>query len=371
MKPLHFILTTLALPATLGADPLPSVTLEKTTIEGLGISTTPVAKHLVVDPITATAKVIVDPAHARTIATFFPGHLSRDLVQPGEEVKEGQVLAHLKSREVSEVISKWIQADRKYQTAALLYERERKLRPQKLTTEDDFLNAKANYGEALANRTATFQTALLARSREDLLTLTEGDGIHDLTDLPVTAPIAGTIVNKSAYAGDVIELNTELFEIADLRQLLIEIQVPLKASSFLKVGDPLKFRTLVGRERSGTAKVARMNPRVDQTNLAVTVYARLDNAKLEWLVGTPVNVQLTDSAAKKVTAVPGTALVMIAGSKSLFLADGKGGFQPIAVTTGQSSQQYTEITSNLPAGARVVTSGASLLLAAWEDLTSQ
>ncbi len=371
MKFRKLILATLTCPTALFGESLPSVTLEKETIEGLDISAAPVGQHLVTNPVTAPARVTIDPTRSRSIATFFSGQIDRDLVQPGEEVKVGQTLAHLKSREVAGVISKWIEANSKFETAVILYERERKLRPKKLTTEDDFLAVKANYQEALAARTAALQAALLARSEDDLLTLSEGDGVHDLTSLPIVSPVAGTIIKKSAYAGDAVELNNELFEIADLDQLLIEVQVPLKASSFLKVGDSLEFHTVVGKERIGTAKVSRIDPVVNQAALAVSIYAHLDNRNREWFAGTPVNVHVVDSAARKVRAVPRTSVVKIGGSPHLFLARSGGSFQPLEIKTGQSSQEFVEVTSELSEGARVVVSGASLLLAAWEDRAAE
>lgn len=371
MKLSKLLLVALSIPAGLFGESLPPVTLEKETIEGLDISSAPVGQHLVVDPITAPAKITINPSRSRTVATFFSGHLDRDLVQPGQDVKAGQVLGYLKSREVAGVISKWIEANSKFDTAVLFYERERKLLPKKLTTEDEFLAAKANYEEALAARTAALQAALLARSQDDLLTLSEGDGIHDLTSLPIVSPIAGTLIKKSAYAGDAVELNAELYEIADLDQLLIEVQVPLKAATFLKVGDSFDFHAVVGEERIETAKVSRIDPVVNQTALAVSVFAKLDNTNREWLVGTPVNVHVVDSAAQKVTAVPSTSVVKIAGSAYLFLDEGRGRFQPLQIAIGQSSQAFVEVTSALPEKARVVVSGASLLLAAWEDRAAE
>lgn len=371
MKSLNLILATLTIPAALFGETLPSVTLEKETIEGLDISSATVTQHLVADPVIATAQIIIDPTCTRSITSFFSGQIDRDLVQPGDEVKAGQELARLKSREVAEVISSFLQADSKFESASILYERERGLRPQKLTTEDDFLAAKANYQQALATRTATLQAALLARSKENLLSLREGDGINDLTELPITSPIGGTIMSKTVYAGDAVETNAELFEIADLNQLLIEIQIPLKAASFVKVGDSLNFHTVVGDHRKGTARVSRMSPLVNQSALSVRVFATLENAKRDWLVGTSVNVDIVDSAAQKVNAVPSTSLVKIEGIPHLFIEEASGQFRPVAITTGQQSQAYTEVTSSLAADTRVVTKGASLLLAAWEERSAE
>lgn len=371
MKILPAILTTAALLAHLHGEALPAVTLEKETIEGLDISSAAVTQHLVADPVIATAKIIIDPTRTRSITSFFSGQIDRDLVQPGDEVKAGQELARLKSREVAEVISSFLQADSKFETASVLYERERGLRPQKLTTEDDFLAAKANYQQALATRTATLQAALLARSKEDLLSLREGDGIHDLTELPITSPLGGTIMSKTAYAGDAVETNAELFEIADLNQLLIEVQIPLKAASFVKVGDSLNFHTVVGDQRQGAARISRISPLVNQSALVVRVFATLENAKRDWLVGTPVNVDIVDSAAQKVNAVPSTSLIKIEGAPHLFVEEASGQFRPVAITIGQTSQAFTEVTSGLATDARVVTKGASLLLAAWEERSAE
>lgn len=371
MKTTHLVLFALSLPLTLRADSLPPVTLEEDTIEGLAISSNPVVPRIVANPVTATARIAVDPTRTRTIATFFPGHLDRDLVQTGEQVEAGQPLAYLKSREVAAALATWLEAERKYESASVRYEREKSLRPQKLTTEDEYLAAKAVYQEALATRTGALQTALLARSRDELLALGEADGTSDLTSLPLVSPIDGTLLRKKAYAGDAVEMNSELFEVADLDRLLLEIKVPLKAASFLKVGDSLEFHTVVGEEENETARVSRIDPVVDETTLAVLVYAHVDNSERRWLVGTPVNVSLLDATAGKVTAVPSNALVTIAGSPHLFLDQGDGLYQPLAITTGQASQAFTEITSELPDGARVVDSGASLLLAAWEDRTAE
>lgn len=370
MKSLPVLLTSLislTLPVPLAAQSLSPVTLEARTVEALDISSTPVGQHLVADPMTATAEVVLDPTRSRSVATFFPGQIDRDLVQPGEEVKAGQVLAHLKSGEVADALSRWLEAESKLASATVLFERERGLRPQQLTTEDEFLAARTAYREALANRTAALQKALLARSREELETLSQSNDFQDLTGLPLVSPIAGTVIRKNAYAGDAVELNRELFDIADLDHLLIEIQVPLKASTFLQVGDVIDFHTVVGARREGTARIHRIDPVVNPTALAVRVFARLDNTGRDWLAGTPVNVDVVDSAAEKVTAVPSTALVTIAGAPHLFLAQSGRQFQPLAVTVGQSSQAFTEITSPLPKEAQVVVSGANLLLAAWED----
>jgi cobalt-zinc-cadmium efflux system membrane fusion protein len=368
----HFsLLLALAFQSPLRSEPLPTVTLDERTIGALGITASPVTPQRVADPVTATAHVGLDPARTRSVATFFSGQIARDLVQAGQTVEAGQPLAVLKSREVAEALTRWVEADSKLASARQIYERERELRPQQLTTEDDFLVARAAYQEARAQQTAALQKALFARSLADLEALRDSESLPDLTEITMTSPITGTIIQKSAYAGDAVEPNSELFEVADLTSLLIEIQVPLKAASFLQTGDSVEFHTVVGEPRKQNATVERLESTLNPQALTVQAFARLDQAEGPWIVGTPVQVHLFDSDLKAAPAVPRTALVTIADTPHLFLSQGNKQFQPIAVSLGRTSQTLAEITSALPTDAQVVGTGANLLLAAWEDATDQ
>lgn len=352
-------------------ETLPSITLEKDIVDRLGLGSASVGSHVVADPVMAIAQTMIDPSKTRAVAAFFSGQIDRDLVQLGDQVKVGQNLARLRSREVAEVISAFLQASSKFETASLLYERERILRKKELTTEEALLNAKATYEEALATRTATMQTALLVRSKEDLLAMREGDGVNDFTHLEITSPASGTVIEKTAYAGDAVEANHEIFKIADLRQLLVEIQLPLEATSMVKLGDVLNFHTVIGEKRVGQAKVSLVSPVVNQSSLSLRVLAVLDNAKGEWRAGTPLSVRVVDSGAQKVPAIPSPAIVSIEGMPYFFIEGEGGRFQPVAVSTGQSSQEFTEIKGGLEGSVQVVVRGASLLLAAWEERTTE
>lgn len=364
-------LLALAFHSPLKGESLPAITLDERTVGALGITTTGVSLQRVTDPVTATAQVGLDPARTRSVATFFSGQIARDLVQPGQKVEAGQALAVLKSREVAEALTRWVEADSKLASARQIYEREQALRPQQLTTEDDFLTARAAFQEARAQHTAALQKALFARTRAELEALRDSEILPDLTEITMTSPIAGTVIRKSAYAGDAVEPNSELFEVADLSSLLIEIQVPLKAAAFLKTGDSVDFLTVVGERREGSAKVERMESMLNPQALTVQAFARLEQPDGLWIAGTPVQVHLFDSAINPAPAVPRTAVVSIGGTPHVFLAQGNHQFQPTAISVGRTSQALAEVTSALPADAQVVSTGANLLLAAWEDLAQQ
>lgn len=366
-----FLFTLLFLQAPLRSEPLPKITLDQKTVGALGITSAPVTPQRVVDPVTASSRLGLDPTRSRSVATFFSGQIDRDLVQPGQKVVAGQALTVLKSRDVAEVLSRWLEADSKLASTSRLYEREQDLRPRQLTTEDDLLKARAAFQEARVRHTAAWQKALFARSKKELEDMRQNDRLPNLTELTLTAPIAGTIVRKSAYPGDALEANSEVLEIADLSTLLLEIDVPLRAANFLKVGDPVDFHTVIGQPREAIARVERLEAIVDRQALTVRAFARLENPKGDWIAGTPVQVDLYDSEIEPAPAVPRTAVIEVDGDPHVFITKGPGEFQPAPVVVGRKSEFLVEVTSNIPDGAQIVITGANLLLAAWEDLNNQ
>ena len=111
-------------------------------------------------------------------------------------------------------------------------------------------------------------------------------------------------------------------------------KLPLEATFIVKVGDVLKFSTVIGSKQTGQAKVSLVSPVANQNSLSLRVLAALENAEGKWRAGIPLSVRMVDSAAQKVTAVSAPAIVNIEGKSHLFIEGEGGRFQPVAVSTG-------------------------------------
>lgn len=370
MKLSTLILSVSLTTSALGEN-LPALRLEKAIIERLGISSAPIEPHIVADPVVATAQLTIDPVTTHTIASFFPGQIDRDLVQIGDHVEPHQELASLRSREVATVISNFLESSAKFESARLLYQRESDLRDRKLTTEEAYQSAKAEFLEARAAQQAAKQEAILTRTPQALEQLIEEADQADLTRLPITSPVAGIVIEKSAFSGQPIETNQQLFKVADLSHLNLEIKVPLKSAALIKKGDTITFQTVIGQSLSGKATVTRLSPLISEGSLTREILAVVDNPDAAWLPGTPVTVDLIDQSTPQVPATPSGALVSIGGSPHIFLEEGPGSFRPVPVTLGRKSRDYSEITAGPASGSKIVTTGASLLLAAWEERSAE
>ena len=222
----------------------------------------------------------------------------------------------------------------------------------------------------MASNAAALQTALMAKSREQIDKLVQGN-MEDSSILEIISPITGVIIEHNVTNGAAVEENQLLYKIADLSTLLVEIKVPLQAVGKIKLGDIVEFKTVVGKSRLGSAKVTKISPEIDSKSLTLRVFATLQNSKKDWIAGTPVSLGIIDSAEKPRVSVPSSAVVSIGGKDCVFIDAGGGNYQPQEIAIGLRSQNFIEITSDLKSNVKIVAKGASLLLAAWEERVSE
>ena len=370
LKLIPFIIASLCHISALYAEDLKSISLEENVIENLGLSTSSAQQRIAADPIQSVAKLIIDPSRIHSVSSFFSGQIQGDNIKLGQEVIEGQRLSEMKSKELAEVISNFLVAHTKSEIATTLYLREKELRSKKLTTADALMKAEMEYKEARAFYRAATQAALLVRTSKELELLTTENELSDQTKIVIKSPLTGVIVEKNCSNGSAVSENELLYKVADITTLLIEIKLPAKAISYAKIGDEIHFHSLLGDRKKGSAKISMIRPTIEPNSNTLKVYAELDNTNNQWVAGSMLTAYVSDSSKEKVSVVPASAVIKIDGESHIFVEKSKGEYLPILVEVGQRSEVYTEIISELPTGSKIVSKGASLLLAAWSESNS-
>jgi cobalt-zinc-cadmium efflux system membrane fusion protein len=126
----------------------------------------------------------------------------------GQQVRKGQVLAVIASTAVSEMRSELLSAQRRQALAQVTYEREKKLWQDKITAEQDYLQAQQAYREAeIATQNARQKLAAIGAS-----TGTAGA----LSRYELRAPFDGAIVEKHIALGEAVKEDSNVFMISDL-----------------------------------------------------------------------------------------------------------------------------------------------------------
>jgi len=143
----------------------------------------------------------------------------------GEQVEEGEVLVILHSAVVGSVKSEYLAAIVDQDISRQTFEREKRLKEQKISAEREFLDAEAAYRIARL-RVNNLRQKLLG------LGLTEGEIVRvekeqdASANFKIRAPFSGTLVERAAVVGEAIDAGHALFTVAELSSRWLALSVP-------------------------------------------------------------------------------------------------------------------------------------------------
>ncbi|WP_017244339.1 efflux RND transporter periplasmic adaptor subunit, partial [Stutzerimonas stutzeri] len=129
-------------------------------------------------------------------------------VDLGEQVKQGQVLAVIASTDLSERRSEFYAAQKRLALAQKTYRREKELWEERISAEQDYLQAQQALREAeltVANANAQLQALGSDAGKLDALSRYE-----------LRAPFDGMIVEKDITLGESVNTDDQIFIISDL-----------------------------------------------------------------------------------------------------------------------------------------------------------
>ena len=188
---------------------------------------------------------------------------------------------------------------------------------------------------------------------------------ENLEDYSITAPISGTVVTKTAKAGDKIEggSNSTLCVIYDLSYLEMTMAIDELDISSVEVGQEVRITADAVEGKTYTGVVTEVSV-AGTTSGGITTYpvtVRIDDTD-GLLPGMNVDAEIVVSSAEDVLAIPSAAVNR--GDTVLITADSPSAanaldqeapedYVYVAVETGTSDDSYIEITSGLQEGDTV------------------
>ena len=281
------------------------------------------------------------------------GVVERVAVSQGQSVQAGQVLAVLASPQVAQWRSEAQSAQKRLQLAQANYSREKHLWQEKVSAEQDYLQAQQQKAEAeIAVSSAQAQlSALGAQSTAGLA----------LNQFALRAPFAGVVLEKQLSLGEAVKDDASVFTVADLRQLWVQISVPAQHLAQLRVGQSVRVQAdSTGQEAVG--KVAFVGSVLGEQTRSANARVLLDNHDQAWRPGLFVTVAVYTQSVQAAVAVPLAALQTIAGQPSVFVQSPQG-WRAQAVQLGVQDAQWVEIKQGLQAGQNYAAQGSFVLKA--------
>ncbi len=165
-----------------------------------------------------------------------------------------------------------------------------------------------------------------------------------LESASITAPFAGTITLVEVKPGDQVAPGTVAFGLADLSQLMVDVEVSEVDINRVQVGQPvtLAFDAVSGKEYNGVVEQVALTGTVVQGVVNFKVTVRITDADELVKPGMTAAVNIVVERLQGVLLVPNRAVRVREGQRVVYVLRGSVP-EAVAVELGASSDLYSEV----------------------------
>lgn len=330
-------------------------------IRQLGITLAPVeaASSLTTDRL--PGQVVIPPQQERVVSAPYAGLIVSMQSALSDDVNKGQVLAELESPGLVSLQREFLQALTDANLVKTNFIRDETLFKEGIIAERRYLETKGQYEQTLATVNEKKQTLKLAgMSQSDIQTLEKTRSLS--SNLKVTAPISGVVLEAIAKTGQRVDTAQPLYRIAKLEPLWLEIKVPVDRMQGIAVGTAVET-PCPGVSANVTLIGKNVNP--ESQTLLVRAEVSGDDRGVCLHPGQFVQLRLKLATTQARFRVPSTAIVRSSNQYFVFVHI-PAGFEPRQVEVVGKQANYTVISGGaLSTSERVAISGLAAIKAAW------
>jgi len=274
------------------------------------------------------------------------GEIRAVLVEEGDRVKAGQVLARLDGDQLRLEVA---QAEANLRKLERDYERNLELQKRGLVSSMAFDNLKYELDAARA----TYELAALRLSYTSIRSPIEGI----VTSRMDTAQVGNTV---TPVGGVIQQSDMAMFEIIDFKSLVLEINVPEGQLSKLALGQPAEITADAVPGQVFEGRIALITPRVDSQTATFPVKIEVSDPDGLLRPGMFARVGVVFDRRQDAIQVPRSALLDDEGPPTVFvLEDGKARERTLEL--GLSNGSFIEVLSGVGRDDQVVTVGQGAL----------
>jgi HlyD family secretion protein len=344
-----------------------------------------------------SADAILYPINQANVTPKINAPVKRMLVNRGDHVKAGQLLAELESGDLAaaanESNSQLQQAQASYQmiSGATVPEDKNKAQADVAVAQQVLDAAQKLYDNrvalqkegALAQKLVDDAKVSLAQAKGQLETATRhlealnqvsqretirgaqaasnaAKAHYDaaavqLSYAQIRSPISGVVADRSVYAGEMPASGTPIISIVDISQVVARANIPVKDATMIRVGRPARI-TVPDGDLAG--KVTVVSPSVDPNTTTVEVWVQVANPGEKLKPGASVRVAIIADTIQNTIVIPASALLNADdGGQKVMVVTKDSIAHERRVSVGIRQGARVQIVSGLQEGDQVVTSG--------------
>ncbi|WP_243735760.1 efflux RND transporter periplasmic adaptor subunit [Christiangramia sabulilitoris] len=270
----------------------------------------------------------------------FSGILTEVLVNEGQKVSKGQVLARIDDGGLRNELA---QLDAQAKLAKTTYERQKRLWEQNIGSEMQYLEAETNY-EALQSSVNSLKSRL-------------GKTV-------VRAPFSGVVDEVISEQGEVVNPGqNQLFRLISLDKMYVEADVPENYLNTVSKGTDVKVSIgSVGREFEG--KISQVGNNINPNNRTFRIEVAVPNEKDLIKPNQIATIKLNDYTSENAIVIPESSIQKNAmGENIVYVLEQEndkdfGTAKKVVVETGLVYNDSIEIKQGLTSGQILITDGA-------------
>src|SRR5450432_3982702 len=257
-----------------------------------------VSSSRVMNTLTLTGKVDFNEDNVIKMFPTVSGQVSEIKVMPGDYVKQGQILAVIRSSDMAGYSNDFITAKSNLEIARKSLDAANDMYKSGLASQRDQLAAQEGYNQAVS----AFEKA------KRVLNLNGGSMSGEYA---VRSPINGFVVERQVNNNMMIRADnaTGLFTISDLKNVWVMANVYESNISFVKTGDSVSITTLSYPGKIFRGKIDKIMNVLDPSNKVMKLRIVLSNPdyllKPEMFASVVVNTTVN----KRQLSVPSSALI--------------------------------------------------------------
>jgi Cu(I)/Ag(I) efflux system membrane fusion protein len=315
--------------------PVGTVLIDPVTVQNIGVRTATVEQRMLTRQLSALGRVVFNEKRLARLHPKTSGWIEELLVdETGVQVDHDTILLSIYSPDL-------VAAQQEYLVALTNWE--------SLRTESARSVVNSAYERLELFDMPAHQIKELAKSRKTKKYL----HIH--------SPFQGKVMNIGGRGGQYVTPKDELYLIADLSRIWINVDVFEDELPWLKVGDQAEMHVRAVPGRTYQGQVTFIHPVMNSTSRTVQVRLEFDNSDLSLKPGMFANVVLYTDPQPEAVVVPSESIVRSGSRDQVFVSRGAGKFSPREVTLGISADGFTQILDGVEPGERVVRSGQFLI----------
>lgn len=253
--------------------------------------------------------------------------------------------------------------------------------PKLITAGEEYLLARRSYQK---NKSKEFKDMLFQSSEKLKLW-----GIREFQmakwyrankvprKITIYSNATGIVRQRNAIIGKYFKEGQNFFELSDLQDVWVEMDVYELDSSLIKLGQEVKleFSALPGEVLQGGIDF--VNPVLDRKSRTLKVRTTISNKLGKLKPGMIANAEVKIELEGSPFVIPRTAVIDTGKRKVVWIRNSKRKYEARVIQTGFESEGYVEIRKGLKEGAEVVIEGNFLLDAqaqlfgGYEDMTTE